>query len=104
MHICTARTALGCTSKTCRDHAHAILPATSACRLFFSRHHTRLPLLASTMAKGSGVGTPENSQPAQCLRGTLGEVSQGGMSVTADPVRGSVTAPCADAVCGAFSS
>jgi SnoaL-like domain len=36
--------------------------------------------------------------------GTLGAVGQGGMPVTADPIRGSITAPCADAVCGAFSS
>jgi hypothetical protein len=41
---------------------------------------------------------------SQCLRGALGEVGQGRMSVAAYPVRGSVTPPCADTVCGAFSS
>src|SRR5712691_10649192 len=68
MHAYAARTAMGCTSKTCGDHAHAILHAASACRVFFCRHHhhTRLPLLASTMAQVSSVCTPENSQPAPC--------------------------------------
>src|SRR5712691_3800547 len=72
MHAYAARTARGCTSKTCGDHAHAILHAASACRVFFCRHHTRLPLLASTMAKVSSVCTPENSQPAQYYRFSLG--------------------------------
>src|SRR5439155_10848967 len=34
----------------------------------------------------------------------MGALRQGGVSVAAHPVRGSVTPPCADAVCGAFSS
>ena len=38
------------------------------------------------------------------LRGAVGAVGQGGVSVADDPVWGSVTPPCADAVCGAFSS
>ena len=38
------------------------------------------------------------------LRGALGALRQGRVSVAADPLWGSVTPPCADAVCGAFSS
>ena len=34
-------------------------------RLFLT-HHTRLPLLAYPLAKGSRVGTPDNAQPARC--------------------------------------
>src|SRR5262245_56655068 len=64
MHVCTARTSLGCTSKTCSDHAHSILPAASACRVFFLRPHTALPLLAYPMAKVSSLRPPENSPPA----------------------------------------
>jgi hypothetical protein len=29
MYVCAARTSLGCPSKTCRDHAHAILGSVS---------------------------------------------------------------------------
>jgi insertion element IS1 protein InsB len=65
MHACFVRTSLECTSKTGSSHAPSILHAASVCRVFFWRHRTRLPLLASTMAKGSRVCTRENSQPAQ---------------------------------------
>ncbi len=68
MHVCAARPALECTSKTCRDHAHAILHrCLGVPRIFLTASHPA-PLLASTMAKVSSVGTRENSQLAQCLR------------------------------------
>jgi hypothetical protein len=65
MQAYAARTSLECTSKTCRYQAHALLHTASACRVFFERHHTRLPLLVSTMDKGSSVCTRENSPPAR---------------------------------------
>ena len=34
-HVYAARTSLGYPSKTCSDHAPAILHAASACRVFF---------------------------------------------------------------------
>ena len=64
MHAYAARTSLECTSKTCSDHASSILHAAAACRAFVCRHHTRLSLLASPMAKVGSVYTPGNSQPA----------------------------------------
>src|SRR5215831_20803431 len=69
MHVCAACPSLGCTSTTGCDHAHAILHAALACRVFCGRHHTRLLLLASTIAKVSSVDTRENSQPFRARAG-----------------------------------
>ena len=56
-------------------------------------------------AAGVDAGAPAAAvAESERLRGALGAIGQGGVSVAADPVWGSVAPPCADAICGAFSS
>jgi hypothetical protein len=62
-HIWAAGTLLERTSKTCRDHAHSILLAATACPVFFSPHRFRLPRLTYAMAAARSFYIPENLQP-----------------------------------------
>jgi hypothetical protein len=55
------------TSKTCCAHAPSILPAATACHVFFSPHRFRLPRLTYAMATARSFYIPENLQPG--LRG-----------------------------------
>jgi hypothetical protein len=55
-------------------------------------------------SRGHAGATAAAVAKSECLRGAVGAVGQGRMSLTVGAVWGSVTPPCADAVCGAFSS
>ena len=46
------------------------------------------------------VVLPPRSPNLKCLRGALGPISQGRVSLAGDPVWGSLPAPCAQRVCG----
>src|SRR5262249_16944780 len=65
-----------------------------------------LPSVSADPRGGGGQAraTTPTVAESQRLCGALGALRQGRMSLTDDPVRGSVTPPCADTIRGAFSS
>jgi hypothetical protein len=67
-HIWAAGTLLERTSTTGRDHAPFILLAATACPVFFSPHHFRLPRLMYVMATARSFYISENSQPVNRQR------------------------------------